>query len=183
MAADRNRLRGTLKAGSVLTTVGLSLHFVGFGTSMAIAASEGGYLTLPLSIVSATMIYAGPVISASGASHVEGAAREARVRTPKLVSWREYGMGWAFQGGAAAWIVAAVVVAAEANNPAPLFVLIPGAIVCEVFSEIQWAKSVIHAKSFVNEVERRANLHRFSLRLVPRLDPNGPKGVQALVLF
>jgi hypothetical protein len=187
--AYRN-LDGVFKAGRALTTVGLILHASGFALTIggaAIQSSDGAINSIVSSIGSTAMI-GGPIFSCVGATRVEHGMRDAGLQAENPHVWADYGWGWLCEGGCVALILGAIgtasgITSADPNAGIAPVAMIVGAVACYVMSEVEWMKCVIHARTYVARMERKAHAAHASVSVTPYVTIKGTAGTRMNVGF
>jgi hypothetical protein len=189
-------LQGVFKGAKVLTTVGLIMHAAGLamtlGGGASTSQSSDAVLSTSISLVGTSALIVGPILSCIGATKVENSLSQAggQAENPKV--WAEYGWGWAFMGGTMVLGTTGLVLLGNGigwdGTPintggyvAPF--LLVGAIACEVFSEIQWMKCVIHSRTYVSRMERKCKGSQTSISVSPVFTLDGRKGARLNVGF
>ena len=171
-----------IRSGKALTTAGMVVHFIGFGLSlfpnlMSSEVENPGLFAML--IMGNAMAIGGPIIAGSGASHVEKRFRANNIGVNKPQSWPEYGIGWGLKGASVGLSIGAMF-ADEVSTGVTLLLC---SIATGVVSEVMWARSVIHAKSYVNKCDRIAENSALDFSFSPQIVPGERYGVMAVVDF
>jgi hypothetical protein len=189
-ATSRN-LEDAFKSGKALTTAGLILHASGLGVTVlgaGIQSSDGSAQAVS-SLIGSTALYLGPIFSCVGATKVEHGLKEAGYEAENPRVWAEYGWGWLCEAGCVGLALGAVGVlsqSSEVEDPSQLTVpilMIVGAVACEVIGEVEWMKCVIHAKTYVSRMEKKAHGQHASVTVIPYYTLNGTAGTRMKVGF
>jgi hypothetical protein len=193
--AQTESLKDVFKTGKALTTAGLILHAAGLAIMLGNSGiqTNDAVLYSIISLMGFSAMITGPIISCAGATSVENSLNRVggQAENPKV--WAEYGWGWLFLGGSTALTLGAVTLIVQSySNPTnngevsmiviPI-VLIAGAIACEVLSEVEWMKCVIHAHAYISRMERKHLPGHTSISITPVFTLDGRAGARLNVGF
>ena len=190
--AQMEGLKDVFKGGKVLTTVGLILHAAGLAITLGasgIQTNDPAFSAI-ISLIGSSAMITGPIISCAGATSVKNGLNRAggHAENPKV--WAEYGWGWLFTGGSTALVLGAVGFLVQTSSTdggtptvaVPIIMLV-GAVACEVLSEVEWMKCVIHARTYVSRMERQHLPGHTSISITPVFTLDGRAGARLNVGF
>jgi hypothetical protein len=194
--AQMEGLKGVFKGGKILTTVGLILHAAGLAITLGSSGIQTDDARLStdktiISLIGSSAMITGPIISCAGATSVENGLNRAGSQAENPKVWAEYGWGWLFMGGSTALALGAVGVLVQSSSSrdgntstiaVPIIMLV-GAVACEVLSEVEWMKCVIHARTYVSRMERQRLPGHTSISVTPVFTLDGRAGARLNVGF
>jgi hypothetical protein len=185
-------VRGAIARGKGLTSTGMFIHFFGLGLStiqtiVSLTTKNGGDATAStvVGVLSECFMVTGPIFSCAGSSIVtEEAKKSGDGGTEPFSPWKDYGLGWTYTGVGAGMGFIGVIIAASStgnsDNSGAAIIAIPLVISGAVFAimgEVQWIKSLVHARINVCRFEDRYGKPSISWSISPLITRNNGTGI------